>query len=558
MRRSIRSLPGQLTLAFGGVGALTLVVGMIAVVFFARQNHALSEATRAAAQPTRRLATGMQILSALRGAEARVETSRRPEDAERVLAVLDVENVPANLFSDLTTTGDASAGTVVTSLRTRWQDMARAWSEFRSAVARGESARDVAVRTDLRAQFDSVEADLTRALIAESAATERATPYGSVWTLHGGSLIVGLVFLTLLCALSSVLLFSRSVGCRVHALLVTTSHIADGALGARLPVEGEDELAQLAGAFNRMTGTLADTLTRMRRTVSYLEKQSGELTEVATRQNRVLTAQAASVAEIAGTVAELASSARNVQDGATSTVERAHAALESARQGRSAVARGVAEMRVIRERAMIVGTRIAELTEKTRLIGEIVDVVRGIAAKTDMLAINAAVEAARAGEQGRGFAVVASEVRKLSDQSQRATEKIAGMLAEIQSATAGTVAATEEGSRSADEGLALLEQTGNSIDALHMTLADAVAAVQEIALTAKQQAIAVEQVAENMAGVNDGMDQTREGSSEMLHVARSLVELGANLSQTVAQYRLDEQPAAGLPARNDEPSALAA
>lgn len=543
-RSAFRSLPGQLALAFGGAGALTLALGALTLALLAHQDRAGQDASRAVRHTMRQLATAERTMTGMRLALDRAE--RDPSDAAAAMTAVRTPSAAALPFVAHALATGAPARAASSDFDARWTALARAWGDTRSAVLGGSPANEAARTAGLLPTLDALDADVTVALDRETGALERGEAGWRSWLPTSPSLLFGFVLLALATALASVRLISRSVTRRISVLVESTEQIAAGALGGRLPVQGADEIARLASSFNRMTAQLAGEMARMRRTVAYLESRSGELTDVAARQNGALMAQAGNVTDITATVEELSRSARTVEENAIATADRACVALAAARDGRGAVVQGVQEMRGIREKVGVVTARLADLAEKTRLISDIVDMVRGIAAKTDMLAINAAVEAARAGVEGRGFAVVASEVRKLSDQSQRATEKIAGMLAEIQMATAGTVAATEESARSVGEGVRLLERTGEAIDALHTTLGEAVAAVQEIATTAQQQALGVSQVAEGMTGVNDGMYGARDASAEVLRVAEGLAELATELTRAVAQYRSEDSEAGAV------------
>jgi methyl-accepting chemotaxis protein len=146
-----------------------------------------------------------------------------------------------------------------------------------------------------------------------------------------------------------------------------------------------------------------------------------------------------------------------------------------------------------------------------------------------MLALNAAVEAVRAGEHGKGFGVVASEIRKLADQSKKSAEKINNLINEIQSSINLTVMVTNEGQKKAEEGIKISRGTAEAFNGLSQAINEiilnnqqnslaainqVVESCQQISLTSKQQAIAIQQVVEAMTAINQGASETASGISQ--------------------------------------------
>jgi len=145
--------------------------------------------------------------------------------------------------------------------------------------------------------------------------------------------------------------------------------------------------------------------------------------------------------------------------------------------------------------------------------------VSDLANQTNMLALNAAVEASRAGEQGKGFAVIATEVRKLADQSRKSADRIGTLVADIQNATNSTVMVTDEGTKTVESLVAAV----NSISLNN----------QQISLTSKQQAIAIQQVVDAMIAINQGASQTASGIGQTRVSTRQLSEAALALKSVV-------------------------
>jgi len=168
-------------------------------------------------------------------------------------------------------------------------------------------------------------------------------------------------------------------------------------------------------------------------------------------------------------------------------------------------------MASLKTKVEAIAEQILHLSEQTGQIGNITNLVSDLANQTNMLALNAAVEAARAGDHGRGFAVVAGEIRKLADQSKKSAERINALVGEIQKATNATVMATEEGTKTVEEGIRQAQATAEAFNNLAGAISGAFESVQQISLNVRQQATAIGQVAQAMEALNAGAKETAAG-----------------------------------------------
>jgi methyl-accepting chemotaxis protein len=153
------------------------------------------------------------------------------------------------------------------------------------------------------------------------------------------------------------------------------------------------------------------------------------------------------------------------------------------------------------------------------------------------LAINAAIEAAKAGEQGKGFAVVAQEVKSLSEQSKQATAQVRAILGDIQKATSAAVMATEQGSKAVEAGMKLSGEAGESIRALADSIEESARAATQIAASAQQQLVGMDQVTLAMQNIEQASAQNVTSTKRTENAAQNLHELGLRLKHLVQQYR---------------------
>ena len=198
----------------------------------------------------------------------------------------------------------------------------------------------------------------------------------------------------------------------------------------------------------------------------------------------------------------------------------------------------VGKMNRIRQQMESIAESIVRLSEQSQAIGEIISTVNDLAEQSNLLAVNASIEAAKAGEHGKGFAVVAQEVRSLAEQSKQATTQVRTILNDIQKATGAAVLATEQGSKTVDEGVRQSAQAGESIKALASSIAEAAQAGMQIAASSQQQLVGMEQVITAMNNIKLASEQNVAGTRQTETAARGLHELGQKLKQLVDQFKV--------------------
>lgn len=344
-------------------------------------------------------------------------------------------------------------------------------------------------------------------------------------------------------------------------------------------------------AASLLWGTIATTNKTINQTVNAMVSSSTEIGATIEQQERMASQQAVSVNQTTITMNELAassksssqqaeSSATNAREiltladssvnGARQVLALADSSATGARQvltlaegGTKTVGRTLEEMSLLKEKVEAIAEQIVRLNDQNNQIGGIINIVTDLASQTNMLALNAAVEAVRAGEHGRGFAVVASEIRKLADQSKKSAEKINNLVVAIQSAINSTVMVTQEGRKTAQEGIKLSQETAQSFASVTQAIENivltsskgvaeaikdivlsnqqaAIAAIndvvissQQISMTSQQQAIAIQQVVDAMNSLNQSAVQTASGITQTKIGIQKLNEAAQNLQTLV-------------------------
>ncbi|HDQ73118.1 MAG TPA: methyl-accepting chemotaxis protein [Chloroflexi bacterium] len=319
------------------------------------------------------------------------------------------------------------------------------------------------------------------------------------------------------------------------------TEVAQGHLADRLSVDDGDEtdpLTRLGHSLNDMAANLQQMIQQVQEAAVDLSSAASEILAATQQQVSGASEQSAAISQTTTTVDELKTIAEQSVSRAQEVVETAQRTSDVSRTGWQSVENTVESMITIKTQVEGIAENILALSEQTQQIGEIIATVNDIAAQSNMLALNASVEAARAGEYGKGFAVVAQEVRNLAEQSKQATAQIKAILSDIQKATNATVMATEEGTKSVDEGVDLATRSGEAIEQLAGVIDESAQAAMQMVAGGRQQASGVEQVALAMQNINQATVQSLASTREAEKAARDLNELATHLNEIVARYQL--------------------
>ncbi|AWN39057.1 methyl-accepting chemotaxis protein [Methylobacterium radiodurans] len=342
------------------------------------------------------------------------------------------------------------------------------------------------------------------------------------------------------CALLSILvtiLISRAVVRPLERVMGFVERVGSGDLSGELPAQGGDEIARLSRTLNQMVGGLAELARTNRAATADLNAAAAEIRASAQEQAASVEEQFAAVQETAATVDEITHSGAQISKRAGEVIATAQATAQTSRQGLRAVADTAKAMDAIREQAEAVAGNIVALSEKTQVIGDIIETVNDISERTHLLALNAAIEAAAAGEGGRSFAVVAAEMKQLADQAKAATVQVRGILGEIQRGINTSVMLTEEAVKRAATGKARSDTTHRTIEEISARVEENVQTFQQIVASTNQQQLGIEQVMGALQNIRQASQQTAAGTREVEAASANLTELAQALMALAERYR---------------------
>lgn len=272
-------------------------------------------------------------------------------------------------------------------------------------------------------------------------------------------------------------------------------------------------------------------LAKITQAATNVTSSAREIATTVEQQQHTVALQASSVNQTSTTMNELGASSRQAAQQAEDSAISARQALKLAEGGTQAIESTMDGITNLREKVTAIAEQILHLSEQTGQIANISDLVRDIANQTNMLALNAAVEAARAGDRGKGFSVVATEIRKLADESKQSAEKINTLVQDLQTAMNSTVIVTDEGSKTAEDSLKLARSSVEAFKGMTEAIDNVFVNNQQISLSAKQQAIAVQEVLAAMDALNLGARETTTGITQVKSSTHLLAKAAEELKQ---------------------------
>lgn len=351
------------------------------------------------------------------------------------------------------------------------------------------------------------------------------------------SLLVGVV-LAFITAMVLGVWITRLISQPIATAVRSAQFIAAGDLTHPVETGRGDETGLLLGAIGDMQSSLKNTIQQIADSSSKLAVASGQLNAVTEESNRGLNQQHDEIQQAVTAVTEMTAAAEEVARNAESTSSASRSASEEAASGRDQAREAVTAIDDMTLELTSSTTMVEELAARVRDIGKVLDVIRGIAEQTNLLALNAAIEAARAGEQGRGFAVVADEVRALAARTQESTGEIEGMITAVQSSADQAVHAMNNSQVTATNTQVLAQATGRALERIAQEVAKINDRNLVIASAAEEQAQVAREVDRNLVNIQDLSTQTSAGAHQTSASSEDLSRLANSFNQLVAKFSL--------------------
>ena len=325
---------------------------------------------------------------------------------------------------------------------------------------------------------------------------------------------------------------------RLGAVAEVATAMANGDLTLRCDVEGEDSVGAIARAINQMAATLRKLIDDLAALGNDVDSDSRTIQNAFGDVRERFASQQAETGHIVSILEDMRGKGEEVVATASQVTDSTLRAVEVARDGTSVVDETIRGMGVIEHTVSRASDEVFQLGQRSDEIGAIIEVIRGIAEQTNLLALNAAIEAARAGEQGRGFAVVADEVRKLAEKTGSATEEISQMISGIQAQVKQTVVTMGESRENVQIGVTRAEKAGRSLAEMLESVQGISSLMARITTLADEQQILIGDIAGRATGIAGSIDATLEQAASGDQSCVDLTARSSSLQDRIGRFRV--------------------
>lgn len=395
-----------------------------------------------------------------------------------------------------------------------------------------------------------------------------ALPLATYTTAATESVMKNVIVLLIISALLFVIIswfLQRQIIVPINQLSANAKELADLNLNVKiLNPKGQDEIANLAKAFNAMKTRITETINVVANSANQIASSSLVLAESSRQTSEASNQVALTMNDIASGTSTQSDQAEHIVEmmqktndevanslqKAETTLARAIQSTHIARKGEDAINEAIKHLNSVTQTVSYATDSIQKLGKRSEEIGGIITVITGIAEQTNLLALNAAIEAARAGEQGKGFAVVASEVRQLAEQSSLASGQITSLIKDIQAETAVTVRTMESNLLAVEEQVHIISKGGNALQEIVEQVAETEQGVKEMksaftnvndnSLDVQQAIHDISRIIEDSAAATEEIAATSEEQhatvAEISQNSEELAEISTKLQNEVKKF----------------------
>lgn len=410
------------------------------------------------------------------------------------------------------------------------------------ALHQGEKAQTDAylIRTEIGPILSAIDNDLNALVDDQRNQIDRHSSALRDQAKATTGLVSSLLVVGLLVGILVAWLTTRIITRPLKIAVAAMKDIAEGEgdLTQRLAVNGRDEIASLAKGFNQFASNIQQLLHEVSSSADQIASSAQAMDDVSSTAEQNIQRQNAETEQISTAVEEMSVTAREVAQNAELTSEAARQADAETHSGRQVVNTALDAVSDLANETQAAAQAIEKLGNDIEGISSVIDVIRGVAEQTNLLALNAAIEAARAGEQGRGFAVVADEVRTLASRTQESTQQIQAKVESLQVDAHQAVEKMLKNRQSADATIELTGKAGTSLESITQSVERITDMSQQIASAAEEQSSVANMVSENLVTITQLAQATDDSTQQVFANTKGLNEFVGSLRGCVGRFKV--------------------
>ncbi|MGV2838877.1 methyl-accepting chemotaxis protein [Vibrio cyclitrophicus] len=321
-------------------------------------------------------------------------------------------------------------------------------------------------------------------------------------------------------------------------ILKTLEGLTEGDMTQRIDIRYNNEFSRVSGHINTLADNLHNILVKLNDASDDLTKTASVNQKTSSETQAQLNSQREQTATVATAMTEMSHSVQEVANSAQSSLTMVQQVESASESGRQIMNTNISTINQLESRLTESVSAVGELQQMSSQIGSILDVIRGIAEQTNLLALNAAIEAARAGEQGRGFAVVADEVRVLAQKTTQSTSEIETMISNLQSSSKTASNVIESCMSDMDMSVEQASSANSAMEEIQALILEISHMSTHISQAAAEQSETSGDIARNIEDINHIADASYQAMSSIAEASQNLTVLANQQGDLVHQFKL--------------------
>nr|WP_152092347.1 methyl-accepting chemotaxis protein [Pseudomonas sp. KUIN-1] len=528
-------------LGFAMIGTLMLILGVFALSQMSKIRSATEVLADSNVPSIKSLDRFAEVSIRLRVLSYRLLVNRDPETQQKTIELMAMRNKQITdaqtVYEKLISTPDER------NLYSQYVQLLGQYRQLEDRLKTLTRANNIdelqgLLNNEMVSNSDQMNVVLRKLVDINTAQLNEVKEQASIEYDSAFNMVIGLLIAATLLTLVFAWMLIKSITTPIATALLAAETIAQGNLTRPISIDGTDEAGRLLLAMKTMQDKLRDTLQGISGSATQLASAAEELNAVTDESARGLVQQNDEIEQAATAVNQMTSAVEEVARNATSTSQASRSAATSAGDGRDLVQETVSAIERMSGDVQGTAELIISLANESRDIGKVLDVIRGLADQTNLLALNAAIEAARAGEAGRGFAVVADEVRALAHRTQQSTSEIERMISSIQTGTEQAVSSMRNSTERAESTLNIAKGAGQALNTINSAVEEINERNMVIASAAEEQAQVAREVDRNLVNIRDLSAQSTNGANQTSAASTELSRLAIDLNGMVARFAL--------------------